>query len=664
MAQPGGAAPDPVNPLAPYLEMERGRARFAVDVPPLTRLDPVPDLLVGVSAVDITPPPGMPKAGYSSNAFDGAGFRTRLSARVFHIRAATTSIAVVACDLLGGSSVVQHLVAERIRDLTDVPLAGLFIGATHTHAGPGQFLGTDFYNRFASNRGGFDPAFTDWLVNRIAGAVIGAVEGRQPGRVAVGSTDVFGLTRNRSHGPHVNNATVMDKRTEPQRKYVDVNPRLDMVRLDDSTGTPLGALSVFSVHGTGISVRSRTYNADVWAYLCSELDHRIEESYGVRAVVGAIEGTHADVAPAIRPTRAGHVEAERVGRGIGAAAAELFGSLENVTTNDVDLGCGLSEVDLDQSREIDGVSLPSMPAVGAALVAGAHENTTPVIARIPPFRPGMPKPWSRHNPQGSKWVLGSRWLQPLILPERSFPRVIPVHALRIAESMLVGLPFEVTVESGRRIAAAVAGVASDHGIVRVIVSSVANEYCGYAATPEEYARQHYEGGHTLYGPDTVAFLAGHARRLASRTLAEGGVSDVAPARSWDLRVHRYLPRSTGRRVRPVARSSPRFVDATPTEDPYWEFGFRAAPPGDLDWGALSVSIERSGPDGGWTPQMDRGRQIDDRGTHVEVVRTGADDVGHLYTARWHAPRLDATLRHRFVVRIDRTAAPLYSPAFD
>ena len=41
-----------------------------------------------------------------------------------------------------------------------MPLAGLSIGATHTHAGPGQFLGTDFYNRFASNQPGFDPAWT------------------------------------------------------------------------------------------------------------------------------------------------------------------------------------------------------------------------------------------------------------------------------------------------------------------------------------------------------------------------------------------------------------------------------------------------------------------------------------------------------------------------
>ena len=45
---------------------------------------------------------------------------------------------------------------------------GLFIGATHTHAGPGQFLGTDFYNRFASNRSGFDPAYAEFVFESAA----------------------------------------------------------------------------------------------------------------------------------------------------------------------------------------------------------------------------------------------------------------------------------------------------------------------------------------------------------------------------------------------------------------------------------------------------------------------------------------------------------------
>src|SRR5690606_21971806 len=110
----------------------------------------------------------------------------------------------------------------------------------------------------------------------------------------------------------------------PQRKWVSVNPRLHLVRVDTvgaAARTPLAAMVVFSVHGTGVPQHSEDYNADLWAYVCGELSHRIEERSGTRAVVGAVEGTHADVAPALRPGLAGHLDAKRVGRGIGAEAA-------------------------------------------------------------------------------------------------------------------------------------------------------------------------------------------------------------------------------------------------------------------------------------------------------------------------------------------------------
>src|SRR5690606_31764616 len=49
----------------------------------------VDGVLAGVAQVDITPPPGMPKAGFSKNAHDGIGFRNRLRARVLHLRSGT-----------------------------------------------------------------------------------------------------------------------------------------------------------------------------------------------------------------------------------------------------------------------------------------------------------------------------------------------------------------------------------------------------------------------------------------------------------------------------------------------------------------------------------------------------------------------------------------------
>ena len=162
---------DPLaDPLLPFVESGASHVRLTLPRAPANALPAVTGLLAGAAEVDITPPPGMPKAGHSRNAQSGTGFRTRLRAAVVHLRAGTDALTLVHCDLLAGSAVVQQLVADAVRDL-EVPLAGLFIGATHTHAGPGQFHGNELMNRFSSNRAGFDPAFTSWLVGRIAGAV-------------------------------------------------------------------------------------------------------------------------------------------------------------------------------------------------------------------------------------------------------------------------------------------------------------------------------------------------------------------------------------------------------------------------------------------------------------------------------------------------------------
>ena len=485
-----GWQPTLETPLLPFFDGVTARARFAVAPRPPAELPHEPRLLAGATEVDLTPPPGMPKAGYSANAHDGAGFRTRLRARVVHLRAGHASIALVACDLLGGSAVVQHLVAEAIAERTDVPLAGLWIGATHTHAGPGQ---------------------------------------------------------------------------------------------------------------------------------------------------------------------AGPLEAARVGRGIGAEAAALWTRLEGELAADVGLAAGLRELDLGGGASIDGIDLPSRPAVGAALVAGAHENVTPVIHHLPPFRPGTPKPARDDDPQGAKWVLGGRF-QNLVVPLRSFPRVVPVQVLRIGDATLVGLPFELTVETGRRIAADVA----DHGGAsspdQVVVSSVVNEYAGYIATAEEYARQHYEGGHTLYGPNTQRFMARQAARLAAEVAAGAGsrvpvVSDPVATRSFDLAVHRYLP---GPEPDSFARrwiGEARFVDPTRDEDAFWEQTWTDTAPGNLVWHEPMVVVEAADGDGAWRPAEHHGRRVDDQRGDLAVRSLGLDRrTGRpTYRVRWYDPAFRDGRRHRFVL---------------
>lgn len=669
---------------SPLLDLrgDANRIRFAVTHPDPARPAGGGDtLLGGASEVDLTPPPGMPKAGYSANATDGRGFRTRLRARVLHLQRGDASVAVVQCDLLGGSAVLAHLVARHVAGRTDVPLAGLMIGATHTHAGPGQFLGTDFYNRFASNRPGFDPGWAQFLATQIADGVVQAVASRVAVAVAVGTTDVWGLTRNRSHEPHTRNPEVVDKRLAPQRKWVGVNPQLHLVRVDavgGATPGPLAAMVVFSVHGTGISMKAPEYNADLWAYVVGEMSQRIEAASGHSVVAGAVEGTHADVAPAVRPGRAGYLEARRIGQAVGADAADLWDRLGDELSTDVALGAGLHEVDLQTEASIDGVTLARRPAVGAALVAGAHENVTPVLHRLPPFRPGTPKPWRTRHPQAGKWVLGTRWLQPLMLPLRSFPRVVAVQVVRIGDSALVGLPFEVTVASGRRIAGAVADAMAGAGVGRVVVSSVANEYAGYVATAEEYARQHYEGGHTLYGPDTQRFVTAHAAALAARVAAAAGrpVHQGSATRAFDLRVGRYLPVSRVVTVDEVPRvfDGPAvFTDPDDDHDARWSQHWIDAEPGALRWHHRLVSVQACGDDGSWGPARSRdGRVVDDQGWDVEVIHlgpvardaAGAVPAAHRYRVRWHQPVVAAGVRHRFVLAANGGRPEVVGPAFD
>ncbi|MGH9094912.1 MAG: neutral/alkaline non-lysosomal ceramidase N-terminal domain-containing protein, partial [Acidimicrobiales bacterium] len=324
---------DSGSPLAPFLDLDRGHIRFSVRPPPEPGpLAHVDGLLAGAAEADLTPPPGMPKAGYSRLAHTGSGFRTRLRARVVHLRAGRTSLALVACDLHVGSAVLQHLVSRAVAEDTDVGLAGLFIGVTHTHGGPGGFHDSQFYAHWSADRPGFDPAYTHFLVERIAGAVIAAVGSRRPARLAAGSDQVWGVSRNRAHAPHVRNHTVADKRTDPQRKWVGVNPWLHLLRIDTEEAggavRPLAAWVTYSIHGVAVSEQTPDYNGDLWPHLCDELAGRVAASHGSRPIVAAAQGTHGDVTPAVRPGLKTHPEAERLGRRIGAAAADVYRDLD------------------------------------------------------------------------------------------------------------------------------------------------------------------------------------------------------------------------------------------------------------------------------------------------------------------------------------------------
>jgi hypothetical protein len=105
-------------------------------------------------------------------------------------------------------------------------------------------------------------------------------------------------------------------------------------------------------------------------------------------------------------------------------------------------------------------------------------------------------------------------------PLGDVPNKVPLVAVRVGRRLISSIPGEGTKEVGARIRNAINGAISGSGVERVAISGLANEFVLYFTTPEEYERQHYEGGNTHFGRFSANLIIQESARLAG-TLVRG-----------------------------------------------------------------------------------------------------------------------------------------------
>ncbi len=441
--------------------------------------------LAGVAEVDITPAIGLPKFGYSAWAKNADGFRTRLKARAFYLHGpGQTPLALVQLDLGAGSLPLHYAVAERIAAATDVPARGLSLLVTHTHSGPGQYLGSDFYNTFGANSAGFDPELFRFLSERISEAVIRAYNNRRPARLASGQRDVWGLTRNRSVQAWARNHNLDPEKMGDDDALRAVNPRMTMLRIDlqadDGRYYPAGALTLFSIHGTAIPAFTRPYHADVWHWLARGLSEDFGKDLPWPFVHGAFQATHADNNPAWHPDHRGDLEARRIGQALGDQAGELFQRLESDLAPRLRTAAASRLIDVLQLPEEQRHGLCQRAVVGAATMGAANGDEVFPISYLPFLQEGWPRTVFTDSCQAEKqWALSK--LQ-LLMSADTFPHRALFQVLRINDLVLVPLPWEITLESGNRIRGQVLDTLPAGTDWRVEISSLANGFFGYAVS--------------------------------------------------------------------------------------------------------------------------------------------------------------------------------------
>ncbi|MBN1365841.1 MAG: neutral/alkaline non-lysosomal ceramidase N-terminal domain-containing protein [Syntrophaceae bacterium] len=628
-------------------------------------------LLAGAAKADITPPPGMPMGGYSMWANYGKGFRTRLYARILYLKPASgQSVALVQCDLLTGSILLNQRIAELIAKETDIGIDGLMIAGTHTHSGPGNFFENNFYNDNASNASGFDPEYFDYLSKQIAKSVILAFREKRPAKIATGKTQICKMTRNRSIESYLANKNISAQK--PPDIYEAVNPDLYLIRVDtlDNNGQyrPLAALSSFSIHGTAVPAQNNLYNGDVFAYIEREVEHGIKSRYKTHdePIHAAFNGTHGDNSPNYRIQ--GFREARRIGTFIGQKALKLFRSLDDKLKNDVMIRFAAREIDTFSQPCINETCLCEKPVVGSSLAAGADDGPSPIISKIPWLRQGSARWFFTKSCQGHKRTLAGP-LQYLYLPRKDFPHQMLLQTIQIDDVLLIPLPFEATKETGNRIAKECEDKLSSEGendLRLFAVISCANGYFGYATTPEEYSIQRYEGGHTLYGPQTQPFLASQVSKLTMEMMQGKAENNFPDKWSYNLRVKKFIAGKAASKTERKTIAEPVFIPAKTNDEPYWLFVWKDLPPNLISWKKMLVKIEESDDGINWRQSRQREQPVDDSGYDIAVICNNIINRGEtgIYQTRWYNPLSGGKEKYyRFAILPQSGQDILYSSPF-
>ena len=167
-------------------------------------------LRVGAGRADVTPPPGQYLWGWFSADAVGRGVQTRLLARAIVLEQDGRKVALATADLGAMPGGLVQDVARRVAG-HGFSEQSILISATHTHSGPAGFFSFDYFETIApapdrlseGPRSAADPRIYGFMVRRLATAIVRADEDLGPAAAGWGSTDLLGVTRNRSLEAHL-----------------------------------------------------------------------------------------------------------------------------------------------------------------------------------------------------------------------------------------------------------------------------------------------------------------------------------------------------------------------------------------------------------------------------------------------------------------------------
>ncbi|MCB9656638.1 MAG: neutral/alkaline non-lysosomal ceramidase N-terminal domain-containing protein [Polyangiales bacterium] len=460
----------------------------------------------GTSEQPLPLPDDYGMAGYSLGGKKGHAGSQTLYARTLALKDAGGEEATLCIvDLMCPSLALFEAVVAK----TGIPAERLILAGTHTHTAPGHFYGNSFYRVFAQPLrpdAVFEPnlAWIDELGAAIAAGVSAAWTSLRPGVVGVGRADCYGVARNRSEAPFASNpeATAWSAPGMPgehataglhgTRRAID--PRVTCIAARPTGAGDAAAFAFYACHATALGPKQTTYHRDWPGYAIDKVESR--HPNGVVAALGL--GCAGDVSPLPPGEEEGDAQgeplAQTVGATVGDVVADILAALPASTT----------PLTLEVSGGAWAPGATHAWDVGYPILFGAEDGRTELLGAV--LREGMRKREGTRKPGDTQWP--KRSVLPLL--KRMLRKVglnpspwHPLHRLRLGTHEFVTVPGEPTTVAGFRMEGDALG---RPGVSSASLIGYSGDYAGYFTTAEEYALQHYEGAHTLYGEPTLDLL--------------------------------------------------------------------------------------------------------------------------------------------------------------
>lgn len=455
---------------------------------------------VGVGQGDITGPIAESSmTGYADFGQRAHGLHMRLRARTFIIidPCRERMSAIVVADLgMAFSSIKEGVLLSLRNEFGDrFNHENLLVTATHTHSGPGGYAYYPLYNVTSL---GFDRANYDAIIGGIVESVRRAHAGIVAARISYGEREVDGVGFNRSLVAYENNPMV-----ERSAYGKSTNETMHLLKFENRHGDVIGAINWLSVHPVSLTLKNDLVSGDNKGLAAYLLERRMKATYrAVGEFVGAFAQADAgDVSP--YEIRHPPQNSDEEWAGLWRSAkmqADAAWALLNDNLEPISGELDFRHQFVDMHQQVTREHQLCIAGLGRSFAAGT-ENGKPPLAL---FVEGE----INENPGDSCHAE-----KPILIPAGQInvvPAILPFQIIAIGPVTIVAAPSEMTTMAGRRLREKVAKIRQGP----VIISGLSNEYSHYVATREEYAKQHYEGASTLYGPWTEQAYRGIFAHLA------------------------------------------------------------------------------------------------------------------------------------------------------